>query len=734
MTRTESAPRLLLVDNYDSYTYNLAHLFAATCGGSLPQVVKGDAYESFAAASDALGTFDAVIISPGPGSPLNPRDVHPLAADALRQFHLPVLGVCLGHQLLCAQHGANVGASSGGPAHGFVEDITLTNTASSALWRGMPRTFRATRYHSLAVDALPECIVPDAWTSDRVLMAVHHSYYPHFGVQFHPESVASEQGERLARNFVAITAKFCHSRPLFDAPSPRPRTPLAIENPSPIRTVVRRVGAKPPDVVFSTIYEHQSPCFWLDSSSARPDAKREKHTPRGRFSIMGDATGPLAEIVTYSVQDAVVRVAHRSVTGSVRQRKERCTIFEYLARQLVRRRATCADVLPIEMNGGYVGYLGYELKNEVAGVHSRRHLSQLPDAWFIFADRVIVVDHENNNVFLIALVSNRGGTAEEDAHLWFDSIERKLARCENDTPASRKTEATQTLRFTLERNKEEYREDIEHCLREIVAGESYEVCLTNRIRTRVDAQNIVDAREIYGALRSVNPAPYSSFLRLASDVAICSSSPERFMRVSSDGAAESKPIKGTRRRDASASRDAELRAELGRSKKDRSENLMIVDLVRNDLARTCAPGSVRVPHLMRVETFASVHQLVSTVRAQLSPHSSCVDCVREAYPMGSMTGAPKARTIDIIDRVEQSARGVYSGSIGYFSICGAVDLSVVIRTAVINGANIEIGVGGAIVALSDPDDEFSEIITKGVPIMKALSIAVTGTSKYELLT
>jgi para-aminobenzoate synthetase len=188
---------------------------------------------------------------------------------------------------------------------------------------------------------------------------------------------------------------------------------------------------------------------------------------------------------------------------------------------------------------------------------------------------------------------------------------------------------------------------------------------------------------------------------------------------------ESKPIKGTRPRE-NGPADELLRADLATNPKDRSENLMIVDLVRNDLGRTAEVGSVHVPVLFDVESFASVHQLVSTVRATLAADRTAVECVRHAFPGGSMTGAPKIRTMALIDELEEGPRGVYSGAIGYFSLSGTADLSIVIRTAVVTPSSLSYGVGGAIVALSDPEAEFEETAVKATTVLRLLGADFPG--------
>ena len=277
------------------------------------------------------------------------------------------------------------------------------------------------------------------------------------------------------------------------------------------------------------------------------------------------------------------------------------------------------------------------------------------------------------------------------------------------------------VEFTLDRDRATYLADIGQCLEWIGEGQTYQVCLTNQLSCTVR----VDPLDLYCTLRQLNPAPYAAFIRWPGG-AVLSASPERFLSVDAGGRVETKPIKGTIRRDPDPAVDAALAETLRTSEKDRAENLMIVDLLRNDLSRVCQIGSVEVPALMAIESFATVHQLVSTVHGKLRPECSAIDLVQAAFPGGSMTGAPKLHTLKLIDRLEGRARGIYSGALGWIGDDGSMDLSIVIRTIVAKGNQLTIGAGGGIVADSDPQSEFEEMLLKARALMQAIALTATG--------
>ncbi|MFJ9553505.1 aminodeoxychorismate synthase component I [Nocardiopsis sp. NPDC101807] len=685
--------RLLLIDNHDSYTYNLVHLVARVLGDT-PLVLAND--DPRWAAFDA-SSVDAVVVSPGPGRPQNPRDLGRVPR-LLEDGRLPVLGVCLGHQAIAHLAGADV-VSAPQPRHGH---LTRVRHTGRGLFAGVPQDFTAVRYHSLAVPApLPGTLAATAWAEDDVVMALEHRSLPRWGVQFHPESVASDFGADLVANFLDMArAHLSASRPArasagvrASAAGAAPAPPGAVDPRAPEATAPRPPGAPrtlelpravDTEAAFCHLYGDAEYAFWLDSSRPQGPA---------RFSFLGAATG---EVLTYRV-GGPVRV--RDADGA--ERDEPGNVFDALDRRVGRpdpTGGTAPTGLPFDFTGGYVGYLGYECKADTGGAAA--HTASTPDAVWLRCDRFVAVDHVLGRTYAVCA----DGLPDGD-----DWLARTLAALDGLAPPAPPAPPApaEDLALLLERPREGYVSDVKECLGQLTAGESYEICLTNRVRRPADG----DVLDFYRRMRAAGPAPYAALLRLGG-VSVLSASPERFLRVDADRTAESRPIKGTAPRHPDPDADARAAEELRTGAKTRAENLMIVDLLRNDLGRVCEVGSVEVPAFMYTESYATVHQLVSTVRGRLRPDVSTVDAVRACFPGGSMTGAPKVRTMEIIDRLESSARGVYSGALGYLSHTGTADLNIVIRTAVSADGELTIGAGGAIVLDSDPEEEYEEMLLK----------------------
>lgn len=710
--------KTLLIDNYDSFTFNLYQVIAEV-NGDEPVVISND---QLAWKAIDEREYDNIVISPGPGRPERKADFG-LSRDAILYTRLPLLGICLGHQGIGHLHGGRV-LHAPEVMHGRLSEIFHND---APLFRGIPQGACGVRYHSLVLEQpLPAELMRIAWTADNILMGLQHRSRPIWGVQFHPESICTDFGARLLRNFRDLT--FAHARSSQAAPGRRAfagaveptRTISVIPSGTCRRTPghdfvlhTRRLDVMPAsERVFVRLYGDAQHAFWLDREAQATGAER--------FSFMGAADGPHGRALRYAATGCELEVLHSpGAAGPARVERWRENIFDYLHRTLDDLYLS-SPALPFDFNGGYVGYFGYALKQQDTSddVHRSRH----PDAQFVFADRFIAFDHVEHTTFLVCLARPDEQAA---ATAWLDETEQVLRSLEPvdspGPPGPTGPPGPNPIKFQFRRDPQAYGSDIEECLRQISEGETYEVCLTNTITASVALVPL----DFYRTLRRRNPAPKAMYLRFG-ELAVASSSPESFLRITPDGWVESRPIKGTLPRGRTPEDDAVLCERLRSSEKNRSENLMIVDLLRNDLGIVCDIGSVHVPGLMYVESYQTVHQLVSTVRGHLRPDMRTIDCVRATFPGGSMTGAPKLRTMQIIDALETQARGIYSGSAGYLALNGAADLNIVIRTAIIDRDEVAIGVGGAIVALSDPHDEVGEMVVKGDALMRAISASVHG--------
>ena len=693
----------LLIDNYDSFTYNLFQLLSEA-NGEEPIVVRNDemSWDELAASRD----FDNIVISPGPGNPEREADFG-VCAEAIRRAEVPLLGVCLGHQGLCAAYGGKV-VHAPEAMHGRLSAITHEN---GGLFVGLPREFQVVRYHSLCVEDLPDELEPTAWTTDGILMAVAHQERPQWGLQFHPESICTDHGRAMLGRFRDLTAGASgrsDAAPVRIGDNfTRPREVVADHE---LR--VRRLDtAYDTERAFHHLYGSSADSFWLDSSML---------DGRARFSFMGDASGPLASTVSYDVDSGEL-----TLIGAGQSRVLSESIFDYLSREM-RRLRYLSDDLPFDFNCGFAGYLGYELKADCEG--SGAHSSTMPDAFFVFADRMIAFDHLEGATYVLGICPR---AEPEETDRWIAETSLRLASLPPIEVPEWSEVATERdpVHFELARSHAQYLDDIAECKRQLIDGESYEICLTNKITADANP----DPLPLYRTLRRVNPAPFSAFLRIG-DAAVLSSSPERFLSIGRDRWAEAKPIKGTVRRSSEPAEDVRLAEELRTDEKSRAENLMICDLLRNDLGVVSEIGTVHVPNLMHIESYETVHQLVSTVRGLMREEIEPPNCVRACFPGGSMTGAPKKRTMEIIDGLEGEARGVYSGAIGYLGLSGASDLNIVIRTVVMDGEKTTLGVGGAIVMQSDAEDEYQEILLKARAAMQAIDPRVDPGTVFESIS
>ncbi|WP_267419925.1 MULTISPECIES: anthranilate synthase component I family protein [unclassified Curtobacterium] len=453
---------------------------------------------------------------------------------------------------------------------------------------------------------------------------------------------------------------------------------------------------------------------WFDS--ALPDDAPASAAHRARWSVFAPCNGPFAVRFRHEARSAVIDVAAPARSWFGIARSEDRPAFAVLDDLLAATPRLDEPLAGLGFALGWVGFLGYELGRESGGPD--RTADGHADADLRFVDRAVVV-RDDGRAWALVLVSDAEPVASAANRAWLDTVAAPAPVADVvGGPPSLPDGSAATGRVS----RAAYETAVDACRAEIREGNAFQVCLTTAFTLPVAAQeaplgSATDPQlDEYLRMRATDPVPFGAYLRLG-PLRVASRSPERFLRIDADGGVLAEPIKGTRRRLEDPEADAVVRGELAASVKDRAENVMIVDLLRNDLLRTATPGSVHVDRLCDVETYASVHQMVSTIGAVVPEGTSRAAVVRAAFPPGSMTGAPKISAMAVSDRLEDVPRGVYSGAIGYFSTSGAADLSVAIRTLVtVVGADgvrsRTLGAGGAVTWSSVAQDEADEVETK----------------------
>ena len=854
-------PLILFIDAYDSFSNNIVSLLETTLSASVRTVKIDDpTLASDGALRDELRNYTAVVCGPGPGHPGKEEDVGIMRRIwELGSLHmLPVLGICLGFQSLCAQFGGNIRRLKG-PQHGIIRRVTHigeSDEGNDTIFEGVGE-IRATHYQSLCADighdAVPTddfeavkwmatevCpdLVPLAWAEwdgnedndsgmkdEKILIAVRHRTKPFWALQYHPESICTNrESDKIIENWfqqAEIWNRVSRKQRIRSSPegqtigAPAVRESLLYKCeqmfslPASIESSETTSLLKRDILEFGLEHVYQCHTVKLPDHMALPDmleiiqdarfgqiilessnAHEINADVKGRYSVIGLDVDKGLRFEYSTARPSIEAVYSDGYTF------ESCTIdpkpyggvWPFFAQFLENRHISNGNP-DSPFWGGFMGYTTYEMGLEGIEVESKaraRAFHNRPDCSFAWVTRSLVIDHEKGLIYLqdlstkspennmapwMAIAALKIGAlslpnanyslssaaslrASEDR---YSSSRSSMSHLDPSTFHSRARSSTESIESSPERtplhnsavsietpSDSEYEAKVGRCQEYISSGDSYELCLTDQTtvqRHRSDrlwldhdskstATN-ADSWSLYRTLRSRQPAPFASYIRLGA-ATLVSASPERFLKWSADGQCELRPMKGTVRKSAAVSTLEQAKALLD-VPKEKAENLMIVDLVRHDLHGVCGAGSVSVPRLMVVEEYKSVFQMISIVRGQIPqppparsqqsrpiPRYTGIDVLAASLPPGSMTGAPKKRSCEILSEIEKKERSLYSGVVGYMDIGGRGDWSVTIRSMFRwddegGEEGVEtwhIGAGGAVTTLSTEVGEREEMQTK----------------------
>jgi para-aminobenzoate synthetase len=758
--------------------FSLTALCRESLPGSLIHVIKNDQL-TIQDLIQHLKFFTAIVVGPGPGSPLNENDIG-VVKDVwhLGDTHLlPIFGVCLGLQSLGVEYGATLRRLKV-VKHGQISSIEHTG---SSLFEGVG-SVKAVRYHSLHVE-IPETSDLEllAWTDDgkhengKVVMALKHSSRPFWAVQYHPESVrTSGGGADIMHNFWSMANEWnsSHSRvlPKWSPELERifgPPWPALCAPPAPLqfttapREVITKVSVLPRltsnDVAEMFGASKESRAFIMLDSASSP----------GQYSIIASLT-PTSTRIEYYLGNSFVALIEDGRKRHVQLEKQ--DIWSWTASFMDQRRAV-GGRKDIPFWGGLVGYISYELGCDTLVNRKSAASNGTPDLNLVLVERSVVVDKETNSVYVQSIIPDDHQWVHETASSLM-SLSSFKTQLDGDLKDEPHPQGPKRYPKVILPDHQRYLSRILSAKEHLAAGNSYELCLTAPTQIvvpkarRTSNHDFSSSWELFKKLQRKNPAPHSGYLRLH-PTTVLSSSPERFLSYSRPPhqTYQLRPIKGTLRKTSTTTRqDAELA--LRGSTKEVAENLMIVDLIRHDLHGVVGEN-VEVKKFCGIEEYETVWQMVSVVQGKTTPSTQITvpeanrshanntvapdtcdkgwEVLRQCLPPGSMTGAPKKRSVEILRDLEDGPRRIYSGVLGYWDVGGGGDWAVVIRTcfkldtddsddshvdeAVADGQSMNgdrlgteiwtVGAGGAITALSDPEAEWEEMLLKLRSVLSA---------------
>ncbi|KAF4120919.1 para-aminobenzoate synthetase [Geosmithia morbida] len=735
LDRVNPRQRILFIDAFDSFSNNIIGLLEQYLDVDVV-VVHIDDREASRKFTTLVDEFDAVVVGPGPGHPSNPDDVGLIDQVWRLEGHheIPVLGICLGFQSLCLSQGANVSRLARA-RHGIVNSVAH---GDCDIFAGVG-SLRATQYHSLRVQVAPPAqeepfwsptdacplMIPLAWDLDDnvngpILMGARHATRPLWGVQFHPESICtSDEGRILLQNWWSHSQRWLEKRG-------RKRLPVTwcAKSPLPNGTATRSGGHAlaqelQSDKPISLLWKKHAVLSTLTAPRLVEALGQTRGRDiivldsqghaSGRYSILGLVIPGRTVKVTYRVSSQTLQYGTeggKTTTAQLRSVDDIWSLFqEVLDRNNPRKTQPAAShggPLPDDSPfwGGFMGYLSYEVGLETIGVEPH------PASDSLFSDDESWVDETGRLVS--ELRPEDDVRADTEALLDEALLDEALARADTTRPA-----------------EDAYRDKVLQCQGYLSSGDSYELCLTDETTMEVPRDSL-DGWALYRRLRQNNPAPFGAFIRL-SGTTVVGSSPEKFLSWTRTGHCQFRPIKGTVKKSAEMTRER-AHAILS-SSKERAENLMIVDLIRHDLSGVVGAHNTSVSKLMVMEEYETVYQLVSVIDGRFDTGStSGINVLKASLPPGSMTGAPKKRSCEILRDIENRSRGIYSGVLGFMDVGGAGQFSVVIRTAVRGETDPEnsesdtwrVGAGGAVTIQSTDDGEFHEMEAKQSSVLASL--------------
>ena len=741
MGTSQKPPVLLYIDAYDSFANNIIVLLRRLLNAKVeviridePQFSRTNQSSFF----EYICQFDAVIAGPGPGTPEKAEDIGLIANlwNLPEKYTVPVLGICLGFQSLVLSHGGSIYRLEN-PQHGIVTHVVHSNRS---IFKGIGDV-RVTQYNSLAVklDDAREYLQPlayhrDLGTNSLILSAVCHRdpQKPHWGVQFHPESVCTNAaGAEIVRNWWQETLKWNQTHRQTKArqasvndtsrETPRPRSATSR---APADGSSRSVSIQYKLIADNSISVDRlkdiadlTGCHLLLLESVQKAPGVPIHPETGRFTIAGFCNEETKRILYYTSNS---RVEVRNGLNEILNEQGPTDLWKYLKVFLSSLNIMGRGDKESPFWGGLLGFVSYETALESIAVEGTIQCAR-PDVCLAFVERSIVIDNVANRIWIQS-------TKSEDDD-WLAKVHLALTGSdEGDHAVLIEDPLPLKAANICLPEKEAYAQSVRTCKEEIRAGNSYELCLTTEGVLSLPAATTKSdhAWKLYERLRELNGAPFAAYLRFGAEgsesaVSGVSSSPERFLSWDRKGHFQFRPIKGTLKKTPGMTQEQAER--YFESTKERAENLMIVDLIRHDLNGVLPFGEAQTTKLMSVEEYATVYQLVSVVEGNLSfqtEYTTGVDVLAASLPPGSMTGAPKKRSCELLREIEQNrTRGIYSGVIGYLDVGGGGDFSVAIRTAFSwdqeqrDGYDFwHIGAGGAITAQSDENAEYAEMLTK----------------------